>query len=213
MTWISNIAQVPSTQTLMQLGRHSCGKCKAKEMKNTVHAANNEDFINCSRSGEILEERSLKELQQNDKDSSMVRKLMNNNKQPDTAEISSASSTVKALWSQRQKLVIENDMMYRKWDDETGVTLQAIVTLSKRRKIFSFCHDQSTSGHLGVRKTLSKVRQSHNCPGLQRYVRYYISGCEKWQMSKNPFKTLRVPMQMLGAGRPMEQIATDILEE
>ena len=83
-------------------------------MKDTIHAVNNEELINCSRSGELLEERSLKELHQSDKDISMVRKLIDNNRQPNTAVLSSASSTVKALWSQRQKLVIENDMMYRR---------------------------------------------------------------------------------------------------
>lgn len=123
----------------------------------------------------------------------MVRKLMDNNRQPDTAVLSSASSTIKALWSQRQKLVIENDMMYRRWDNEKGVTLQAIVPLSERRKILSFCHDQPTSEHLRVRKTSSKVRQSYYWPGLQQDARHYISGCEKCQMSKNPIKTPRAP--------------------
>ena len=96
------------------LSRHSCGKCKDKEMKDTIHAVKNEELIKCSRSGELLEERSIKELQQSDKDISTVRKLMDNKRQPDTAVLSSASSTVKALWSQRQKLVIENDIMYRR---------------------------------------------------------------------------------------------------
>lgn len=214
-TYDMDIQHRPGTQhrNADALSRHSCGQCKDKEMKDTIHAVNNEELINCSRSGELLEERSLKELQQSDKDISMVRKLMDNNRQPDTAVLSSASSTVKALWSQRQKLVIENDMMYRRWDDEKGVTLQAIVPLSERRKILSFCHDQPTSGHLGVRKTLSKVRQSYYWPGLQRDVRHYISGCEKCQMSKNPIKAPRAPMQIQGAGRPIERTATDILGE
>ena len=124
-TYDMDIQHRPGTQhrNADAFSRHSCGQCKDKEMKDTIHAVNNEELINCSRSGELLEERSLIELQQSDKDISMVRKLKDNNRQPDTALLSFASSTVKALWSQRQKLVIENGMMYRRWIDEKGVTL------------------------------------------------------------------------------------------
>ena len=123
------------------------------------------------------------------------------------------SSTLKALWSQRQKLVVENDLLFRKWDDEKGTTLQAIVPLSERRKVLSYSHDHPTAGHLGIRKTLSKVRQSYNWPGLQQDVRHYVAGCEKCQTSKGPLKTPRAPMQIVEASRPMERIATDILGE
>ena len=38
------------------------------------------------------------------------------------------------------------------WDDQN----EAIVPLSERRKILSFCHDHQTSKYLGVRKSLLK---------------------------------------------------------
>ena len=91
--------------------------------------------------------------------------------------------------------------------------MQAIVPLSERRKVLSYCHDHQTAGHLGIKKTLSKVRQSYYWPGLQRDVRHYVAGCEKCQKSKGPLKTPRAPMQIVGASRPMERIATDILGE
>ena len=127
--------------------------------------------------------------------------------------MSSESSTVKAFWSQRQTIAIENDILYRKWDDEKGTTLRAIVRLSERRKVLSYSHHRPTAGHLGIRKTLSKVCQSYYLPGLQRDVRHYVAGCEKCQTSKGPLKTPRAPMQIAGASRPMERIATDILGE
>ena len=138
---------------------------------------------------------------------------MDSRRQPETAVISSASSTVKALWSHGQKLVIENDMLYRKWDDKKGVTLQAIVPLSEQPKLLSLCHDHLTSGHLGVRIKVSKVRQSFYLTGLQRDIRHYVAGCENCQKGKNPIKTPRAPMQILGAGCLVARLATDILGE
>ena len=165
------------------------------------------------RLGGVSPENSLRQLQKEDKDVSTIKQLIESNSRPDTTVMSFKSSTVKALWSQRQKLVVENDLLYRKWDDEKGTILQAIVPLSERRKVLSYSHDHPTAGHLGIRKTLSKVRQSYYWPGLQQDVRHYVAGCEKCQTSKGPLKIPRAPMQIVGASRPMERIATDILGE
>ena len=112
-----------------------------------------------------------------------------------------------------KKLVIENDLLYRKWDDEKGTTLQAIVPLCERRKVLSYSLDHPTAGHLGIRKILSKKRQAYYWPCLQRDVRHYVAGCEKCQTSKVPLKTPIAPMQIVGASRHMERIATEILGE
>ena len=196
------------------LSRHSCGQCRGKEMKATLSALSNENETNEQQQQDcVLRNETLGELQQNDKDVSTIKQLIESNSRPDTTAMSFESSTVKALWSQRQKLVAENDILYRKWDDEKGTTLQAIVPLSERRKVLSYSHDHPTAGHLGIRKTLSKIGQAYYWPGLQQDVRHYVAGCEKCQTSKGPLKTPRAPMQIVGASRPMERIATDILGE
>lgn len=42
-------------------------------------------------------------------------------------------------------------------------------------------------------------------------MRQYIAGCDRCSWMKNPLKTKREPMQISGAGVPMERIATNIL--
>ena len=100
-----------------------------------------------------LEEKSLSELQKSGKDIQLVRRLLDSKEEPGISVISSASPAVKALWSQRQILVIKNDMLYRKWEDQKNTLLQAIILLSERRKVLSYCYDHVTSGHLGIKKT------------------------------------------------------------
>ena len=70
-----------------------------------------------------------------------------------------------------------------------------------------------TAGHQGVRKTLSKVHQSYHWPGLYGDVRHYVAGYQKCQKSTGPLKTPSAPMQIVGASRPMESIATDVVVE
>ena len=189
------------------------GQCKEKAEKPTNNALRKKHVDVKSRLGDVSSENSLRQLQQEDKDVTTIKQLIESNSRSDTSAMSFESSTVKALWSQRQKLVVENNLLYRKWDDEKGTSLQAIVPISERRKVLSYSHDHPTAGHLGIRKTLSKVCQSYYWPGLQRDVRHYIAGCGKCQTSKGPLKTSRTPMQIVGASRPMERIATDILGE
>ncbi|CAC5368129.1 unnamed protein product [Mytilus coruscus] len=91
--------------------------------------------------------------------------------------------------------------------------LQAIVPLKQRRKVLHFCHDTETSGHLGVRKTLSKIRQHFYWPDMQIDVRRYIAGCEICWKLKHPIKKKQAPMQLVKTGVTMQRNATDILGE
>lgn len=65
-----------------------------------------------------------------------------------------------------------------------GTSFQAVVPFKARRQILAYSNDHKTAGHLGVRKTLSKIRQQYYWPGLQKDVRHYIIGCEICSKSK-----------------------------
>ena len=88
---------------------------------------------------------------------------------------------------------------------------QAIVPLSFRHTVLKFSHDVKTAGHLGIKKTLSNIRQRYYWPGLEYDVRVYIAGCEKCMKHKGPIPKKRGPMQITRSGYPMEWIAVDIL--
>ena len=47
------------------------------------------------------------------------------------------------------------------------------MPLCLRRKVLKYSHDIKASGHLGMKKTLSKIRQGYYCPGLQNDVPSY----------------------------------------
>ena len=157
------------------------------------------------------EEKSLAELQDEDVDISHVKQWIEQNTKPEPLELSAGGPVLKSLWSQRAQLEVHNGMLYRRWTDENKSTLQAIIPVKERRNVLQFSHDHKTSGHVGVTKTLSKIRQAYYWPGLQRDVRQYIAGCETCSKSKGPNKTPRAPMQLTSAGRPIERIAMGIV--
>ncbi|CAG2231004.1 unnamed protein product [Mytilus edulis] len=110
--------------------------------------------------------------------------------------------------------VIEG-ILYRRFEtsDNSKNRLQAIVPYSERRNVLFQCHDNKTSAHLGVRKTIERIRQKYYWPGLQADVRRYIKGCEFCNRRKNPCRTNKAPMQLVQSCHPMERIAADILGE
>ena len=146
----------------------------------------------------------------------LVRSWVQINKRPQFNDISSYGYALKSLWSQFPCLELRDGLLVRRVenvDKDTDVIYQALVPRNIRRTILNCCHDIKTSGHLGVSKTISRVKQKFYWPGLQSDVRSYIAGCEACSKRKGPIPIKRAPMQIVRSGYPMERIAIDILGE
>ena len=157
----------------------------------------------------------LKSAQDQDKDISKIRQWVESNEKPDRKEIESESYFQKSLLSQWDRLAVKNGVLMRRWDilDTNEVYWQGIIPLSHRRIVLRYSHDIKASGHLGIKKTLSKIRQSYYWPGLQNDVKAYVGGCDICARRKEPLKTKRAPMEIVRSGFPMERLAIDILGE
>ena len=157
----------------------------------------------------------LKSAQEQDKDISKIRQWVETNEKPDRKEIESESYFQKSLLSQWEILADKNGVLMRRWDilDTNEVYWQGIIPLSHRRIVLKYSHDIKASGHLGIKKILSKIRQSYCWPGLQNDVKAYVGGCDICVRRKEPLKAKRTPMEIVRSGFPMERIAVDILGE
>ena len=157
----------------------------------------------------------LLEAQQNDSDIQKVKTWLEKETRPPYDEIKQEGFVVKSLWGQWNNLIIEHGLVCRRWETPGSniAYFQALVPQNQRRRVLNFCHDIRSSGHLGIKKTLSKIRQRYYWPGLQNDVRAYIAGCDACWKRKRLAKTKRAPMQIVRSGVPMERLATDILGE
>ncbi|CAC5368091.1 unnamed protein product [Mytilus coruscus] len=135
--------------------------------------------------GDVEDNLSMKDAQKADSDIQEVKTWLETGSKPSFEEISGKSYAVQYLY----------------------------CTPKQRRKVLHFCHDTKTYGHLGDKKTLSKIRQHLYRPDMQNDVRQYIAGCEICWKLKHPIKKKQAPMQLIKTGVPMQRIATDILGE
>jgi hypothetical protein len=68
-----------------------------------------------------------------------------------------------------------------KWETQNGnkLKLQLILPEQKRIEVMTFFHDMPTAGHLGVEKTLEKVKESFYWPGMKDYIQDYCRQCDR----------------------------------
>ena len=71
------------------------------------------------------------------------------------------SKVLKGYWAQWESVTLENGLLKRAWESADGrdVVMQLIVPRSKVQSVLKEMHDGKSGGHLGVNKTLDKIRK------------------------------------------------------
>ena len=72
-------------------------------------------------------------------------------------------------------------------------------------------HDSPVGGHLGVSKTLGKVRARFYWIHCRRDVEEWCHKCDLCASRKGPRVKTRSPLQLYNVGEPMERVAKDVL--
>ena len=75
---------------------------------------------------------------------------------------------------------IGNDLLYER---STKVNDPGLLLLPEklRDEVLYLAHDRLSSGHIGISKTISRIRQHFSFPGLEQPVRKYVLSCTPCQ--------------------------------
>lgn len=132
---------------------------------------------------------------------------------PDWVEVSHTSKTRKTLWSMWGQLEVRNRLLSRRWESDDGKSIrwQLVLPEEYRRDVVNELHGGSAGGHLGLRKTLAKVKLRYYWPGMTADVRSHLRCCELCQRRKSPSKRRVAPLQQYRVGAPVERVALDLL--
>ena len=103
-------------------------------------------------------------------------------------------------------------MLYRKFEKDDGSLLYQLVTPKDRQKeVIRYHHDIASSGHLGVEKTLSRIRQGFYWPGVTDSVKRYCRECDDCTAKRLSRESNKAPLGQYLVGESMERIMMDIL--
>ena len=99
--------------------------------------------------------------------------------------------------------------MYCIWEVASLQRKQSLKSL--QGKVLSALHNSVTAGHLGVRKTLHRVKQRYYYCGSSCDIKEWCRNCRACSSRRKPQRKFQAPMQLYNVGAPLERIAIDAL--
>ena len=157
----------------------------------------------------------LQTLQRNDpaikiiiawKESGMVR--------PTRDDLHAQGSEVRDYCGQWANLEMIDGLLYRKWIPKSTkrVCRQLLTPVPIRSKIFNQLHEVRTAGHMGIRRTLLKVRQRFFWPRCKTDIQRWCKQCVICAKVK-PGPGFRAKLHQVPIRNKLDRVAIDILGE
>jgi hypothetical protein len=95
---------------------------------------------------------------------------------PSWKGISNLPYFIKTYWSQWDRLEVRDDVLYRKWinADLNTVTWQLVLPKCLRKEVLQQLHNENVAGHLGVSRTIARVRSRFYWNNYHSFVRRWV---------------------------------------
>ncbi|KAL5469541.1 hypothetical protein EMCRGX_G030811 [Ephydatia muelleri] len=126
--------------------------------------------------------------------SKMVRAIVNGMSPPDEK------------WS---KFFLEDGVLCHHAKSVKNPKTQTVIPKSLRTLVFELLH--SKSGHLGVHKTLEKVKERFFFPGYEQDIREAVKKCEACQRCNTPVPVPQAPLGTIKSEYPFQRLSWDIM--
>ena len=131
---------------------------------------------------------------------------------PSWENISHLSSGYKTLWSNWENIEIRGGLLFKKYFAIGNTTKwQLLVPSPKRKEVFNHFHAHNTGGHLGVDRTLHRIKLAFYWPGMSQDVSKWCMSCGKCAARKPSLRKNKAPLKQYQVGEPLERIAMDLL--
>ena len=128
-------------------------------------------------------------------------------------EVSPQSLEVKSYWRLWESLSIQDGVLTYRWETanrDVGISLR-VLPRCLRWDAWSQLHEDPGGEHLGISKTLGKLRERFFWTGQSLDVKKWCEACNTCSAKKGPARKLRPPLQQYNVGYPGERVAVDVL--
>ncbi|UYV65911.1 hypothetical protein LAZ67_3005874 [Cordylochernes scorpioides] len=105
-----------------------------------------------------------------------------------------------------------NGKIYKNNPTPTGNLWLLVIPKTKQLELLEQMHDHPTSGHMGIKRTYSRIKDKYFWPSMFKTVEKYVSSCPECQFRKTPSQQPSGQLQPIPpASRPFERIGIDLL--
>ena len=156
----------------------------------------------------------LIKFQREDKDIGMLHIWKENNTKPDRDEAAGLKPALRKYWLNWDNLVWKEGVLYKMWhfpDERKSPSLQLLVPKVLQREVLTSCHNSLFAAHLGIAKTVSKVKQRFYWYKVGADVELHIKKCPVCCANSHPRRRLKAPLKDYRVGAPMDRIGVDVL--
>ena len=137
----------------------------------------------------------------------------NRTKRPDWSDVAIESIDLKKYWSQWDRIVLKEDVLYRKWiniNTEESI-LQLLLPEVWKNDVMTMLHNDLQSGHLGIHRTVARAQNRFYWVGYKQDITRWIQSCTVCSSRKQPPRKAKSKMKQYNVGAPMERVALDII--
>ena len=166
-----------------------------------------------STSFQIIEKTVLLEAQKNDPVLSVVRKWVGEGKRPETTnKTQKLNPDLKNYRTSFDRLKIIDDVLYRSWESNSNAEPVWLICLPEyyHETVIKVCHDLPASGHLGIYKTLERIRERFYFPKCELQVSLYIGQCRTCILKSQKRKP-KAPLSPFHGTHPNDIVQFDLL--
>lgn len=125
--------------------------------------------------------------------------------------VAAESPAIRSLWLQWSQIFVRNGLLFRKWVSTNNAYDQFVLPSLLRKEVLKSMHDSVTAAHLGVHKTVAKIKQNFYWYKMNDSVRLWIKQCSFCGARKRPARKPRAPLMEYSVGFPMDRVSIDIL--
>ena len=158
--------------------------------------------------------KELENLQREDPDLVIIHSWLDENKFPSREEVACFSPAIRKCWLNKENINRNCGVLYQTWISSVkGVSdkKQLLVPRVLRREVMKYCHDNILSAHLGITKTVQKIKQNYYWYKMSEDVKLHITQCSVCTKNNCPSKKFVSALKDYRVGYPMDRIAIDVM--
>ena len=141
-----------------------------------------------------LSRESIRAAQNQDPVLSQVVKWLETGVRPARGDVEGGGRKLLSYWSQWGRLSLRDGLVFRRWEHEvTGQEIYHQICLPESIVSQALCalHNDPSSGHLGISKTLEKVRRRFYWHEMREDVKMHVRRCVPCAKSQRPFQAAK----------------------
>ena len=137
---------------------------------------------------------------------------INHGTRPVWEELSGGSAALASYSTDWDRLFLENEMLYRRFESRDGTEfhMQLLLPYKYQELMAKHFHDAPTAAHMGKRRTHHQVHKRAYWYRMADDLKTWIQTCDVCQRRKRPGVTPKAPKKVYHAGTPNHRVSMDI---